>query len=205
VPLAGPEEFRAARSVLQDGRRSWLRLPAVQAPVFDVVQEDQVRSVTDPAAGVPLGGDEGLEHVYRDLGTASLVAEKVQPGQLLPWRGGPEMHVSRLEKGRRELLETWLGRDSQVGSEGPAAIRKLIDDEGGRGARQDAHPLRIETEAAKTAQVEVIAHLCHQAEAVIKQGGSGKCHRKAGPAGVRERAVHRPVRGETDVADQNQI
>ena len=115
------------------------------------------------------------------------------------------MDVARLEIGRREQVKTWLGRDSQVGPELQAAVGALVDDERSRGTRHDGHPLQVEREAPEMAQIEVVAHLRHQADAPVKQGGSGEGGGESGSAHVPGRAMRRPVRGEARVADQYQV
>jgi hypothetical protein len=55
------------------------------------------------------------------------------------------------------------------------------------------------------AQIEVVAHLRHQADAPVKQGGSGEGRGESGSAHVPGHAMRRPVRREARVADQHQV
>ena len=114
------------------------------------------------------------------------------------------MNVSRLKVGGRIRVEARLGRDAQVGPERDGAIAGLIDAEPGRGTRPHGYPRHIDGEPPEDIQIEVLADLRHQADAV-QEGGGGKGHGEAGSADVADAAVYRPVGGEADVADDNQI
>jgi hypothetical protein len=179
--------------------------PAEKTAVFRFVQENQVGTVADLPAGARFRRHEWLEHVDRDLRPEAAVAEVPQPRQLLPrWRG-PQMHVLRPEIGGRERAESRLGRDAQVGAERQAAVAELIDDEGSRGTGPDGHPLQIDGQTPEAGQVEVLADLCHQADAAVKQGGGSEGRGEAGSAGVGGGAAWRPVHGRADVADEDQV
>ena len=205
MPGAIRDELRAGPSVLEQRRRGRMTASAEKTAVFRFVQEDEVGAIADLPAGARFRRHEGLEHVDRDLRPAAPVAEEFQPRQLLPrWRG-PQMHVPRPEIRCRERAENRLGRDAQVGAERPAAVTELVDEERGRGTGPDGYPLHIDEEMPEAGQVEVFAHLRHQADTAVKQCGSGEGRHEAGSAGVGDGAAWRPVGSGADVANQDQV
>jgi len=66
------------------------------------------------------------------------------------------------------------------------------------------YPLHVDGEPPKDIQIEVLTDLRHQADAV-QQGRGGEGHDKAGSADVADAAVYRPVGGEANVPDDDQI
>jgi gluconate kinase len=114
LPHTARQKFHAGRPVLDDHRCRWLCLSAIEALVFHLIQEDEIRAIADRTAYIRLRRHERLEHVNRNLGAASLAAQERQPRQLLLGRRAPQMHVPRPEIGGREQAETRLDRDPQV-------------------------------------------------------------------------------------------
>jgi hypothetical protein len=203
VPNTTTEELRAARSVLADRRYRRLLLTTVKALVLSFIEEHEVRELAGPAARVRFRRHEGLEHVDRDLGVASLVVEKCQPRQLLSRRRGPKMHVSRVQIGCREHVETRLRRDPKLGPERQATAG-LVDAERSRRTRQNGHSRHIDGKNPQAAQIEVLADLCHQPDAV-QQRGRGISRGEARSACVGYGAARRHVRSEPDVTDKDQV
>jgi hypothetical protein len=93
----------------------------------------------------------------------------------------------------------------ELGSERRAAIAGLLDAEPGRGTGPDGDSLHADAQGFENVQVEVLAHLHDQADAV-EERGRGEGRGEAGSAHVGGYgAVGRPVHGEADVTDEDQI
>jgi hypothetical protein len=67
------------------------------------------------------------------------------------------------------------------------------------------HPFHVEAEPLEAGQIEILAHLPHQADGTVDERAGGEGHRKARTTHVRDLAIHRPVRGRTNVPDEDQI
>jgi hypothetical protein len=103
---AVPDQLRTIGAALEYDRGFRMRVSTIEARVFDLIHKEQIRQVTRRAAVSILSRNEMLEHVDRNLCAGSLITEKPQPGQLLPRRHRPQMHVLSVQVGFREQIET---------------------------------------------------------------------------------------------------